>query len=69
MAYIRKQLPSCSAEEAHNALEACEMDVSASIASLLQVCHPASSFCGVGHQWVADGVVHTQGCACHELSA
>lgn len=38
VAMIRKELPLCTAEEAHNALEACSMDVNAALASLSQVC-------------------------------
>ena len=37
---IRKELPRCSAEEAHNALEACLKDVNFAIASLSQVPPP-----------------------------
>ena len=37
VAMIRKELPLCSAEEAHNALEACSLDVNFAIASLSQV--------------------------------
>ena len=34
---IRKELPSCTAEEAHNALEVSSMDVNVAVATLLQV--------------------------------
>ena len=34
---IRKELPLCTAEEAHNALEVSSMDVNVAVATLLQV--------------------------------
>lgn len=34
---IRKELPLCTAEEAHNALEVSNMDVNVAVATLLQV--------------------------------
>ena len=37
VAMIRKELPLCTAEEAHNTLEACSLDVNFAIASLSQV--------------------------------
>lgn len=41
VAMIRKELPLCTAEEAHNALEACSLDVNFAIASLSQVPPPS----------------------------
>ena len=35
---IRKELPHCTAEEAHTALEVSSMDVNVAVATLLQVC-------------------------------